>query len=48
MVYKFCSFIDQVMDYDCANDYLDLVAGWVLADMMDLKDFETKHLIKKV
>ena len=47
MVYKFCSFIDQIMDYDCANDYLDLVAVGIVADMMDLKDFETKHLIKK-
>ena len=45
MVYKFCQLIDEVMDYDYADYYLDLVALGMIADMMDLRDFETKHLI---
>ena len=45
MVYKFCQLIDEVMDYDYADHYLDLVALGMIADMMDLRDFETKHLI---
>ena len=45
MVYKFCQLIDEVMDYDQAGHYLDLVALGMIADMMDLRDFETKHLI---
>ena len=45
MVYKFCSYIDEIMDVDYANLFLDLVALGMVADMMDLRDFETKHLV---
>lgn len=45
MVYKFCQFIDDIMDVDYANELLDLVALGMIADMMDLRDFETKQLI---
>ena len=45
MVYKFCSYIDSLLNVDYANDYLDLVALGLIADMMDLRDFETRHLI---
>ena len=45
MVYKFCQFIDNIMDMDYANELLDLVALGMIADMMDLRDFETKQLI---
>ena len=45
MVYKFCCYLDNLMDTDHANDFLDLVALGLIADMMSLRDFETKHLI---
>lgn len=45
MVYKFCSYIDSLLNVDYANEYLDLVALGLIADMMDLRDFETRHLI---
>lgn len=45
MVYKFCQFFDNIMDTDYANYNLDLVALGMIADMMDMRDFETKHLI---
>ena len=45
VVYKFCSYIDILMKTNYANQYLDLVALGVIADMMDLRDFETRHLI---
>jgi len=45
VVYKFCSYIDTLMKTNYANQYLDLVALGVIADMMDLRDFETRHLI---
>ena len=45
MVYKFCSYIDELLNVDYANDFLDLVALGMIADMMDMRDFETKHLI---
>lgn len=45
MVYKFCQYIDSIMDTDYADNSLDLVALGMIADMMDLRDFETKQLI---
>lgn len=45
MVYKFCSYIDQLLKQTIADDYLDLVAVGMVGDMMDMRDFETKYLI---
>ena len=47
MVYKFCSYIDELLNVDYADLFLDLVALGLVADMMDLRDYETKHLITK-
>lgn len=45
MVYKFCSYIDSLLNVSYADDYLDLVALGLIADMMDLRDFETRRLV---
>lgn len=45
MAYKFCCYIDELMNTDYAEQYRDLVALGLIADMMDMRDFETKHLI---
>ena len=45
MVYKFCSYLDELLNNDYADQFLDLVALGMVADMMDLRDFETRHLI---
>ena len=45
MVYKFCARIDSFLNTSFAEDYRDLVALGLIADMMDLRDFETRHLI---
>ena len=47
MVYKFCSFIDARSESDYADQFLDLVALGLVADMMDLRDFETRHLVTR-
>lgn len=47
MVYKFCSYIDELKDSNYADDFIDLVATGLIADMMDLRDFETRFLITK-
>lgn len=47
MVYKFCSYLDQLLHVDYAAQYLDLVALGILADVMDLRDFETRYLVDK-
>ena len=46
MVYKFCCYLDQLLGVDHADKYLDFVALGMIADMMDLRYFETKHLIQ--
>ena len=47
MVYKFCSYIDELLNTDYADSFLDLVALGMVADMMDLRDYETRHLITR-
>lgn len=45
IVYKFCEKMDEVLKTSYAKDYLDLVALGMIADMMDLKDLETRFYI---
>lgn len=45
MVYKFCCYIDEIMNVNYAEQFLDLVALGLVGDMMDLRDFETRHLV---
>lgn len=45
IVYKFCCYLDSLMKTSYANDFIDLVALAAVADMVDLRDYETKHLV---
>ena len=45
IVYKFCSYIDELLGINNADQFLDLVALGIIADVMPMRDFETKHLI---
>ena len=47
IVYKFCQYIDSLLDETerGADLILDLVAIGMVADLMDLRDFETRALI---
>lgn len=45
VVYKFCCYFDSIMNTDYANNFLDLVAIGQVADMADLRPYETHHLI---
>ena len=47
MVYKFCSYIDELLNIDYADEMLDLVALGMVADMVSLRDIETKHLVMR-
>ena len=47
VVYQFCRFIDNKMQTNFADNYLDLVALGLTGDMMSLTSIETKHLINK-
>lgn len=48
VTWQFCRYLDENIFYtNYADKYLDLVAMGLCADMMSLRSFETKHLIKK-
>lgn len=47
IVWQFCKYMDGLMGVNYADNYLDLVALGMDADMMSLTSFETKHLINK-
>lgn len=46
VVYKFCCYIDSLMGTNYTIEFEDLAALGLIADMMDLKDFETHYLVK--
>lgn len=45
VVYKFCCYLDTLMNTDYASRYTDLVASALVADMMDLRSYETRRLV---
>lgn len=45
IVYQFCKVLDDLIHASYADDFLDLVALGMVADMMDLRALETKRLI---
>lgn len=47
MVYKFCSYLDKFFENKIADDYLDITALGIIADVMSLRDFETKRIVEK-
>lgn len=47
LVYKFCKYIDQLLQVNYADEYLDLVSLGLIADMMDTREYETQLLIQK-
>ena len=46
VTWQFCRLLDEMMSISRAEDYLDLVAIGLVGDMMDIRSFETCHLIK--
>ena len=47
IVYQFCRYLDKLLQINNADEYLDLVALGLCADMMSMTSIETKHLINK-
>jgi len=45
IVYKFLQAIDDEMWNDYSDDYLDMVALANISDVMDMREFETRHLV---
>ena len=46
VVYKYCCFIDKLMQTNYAIEYEDLASLSLIGDMMDGRDFETRFLIQ--
>lgn len=47
VVYKFLQSLDDELWVDFSSKYLDLVAVGNIADVMDLRELETRYLVKK-
>ena len=47
VTWQFCRYIDNILNVNYANNFLDLVALGNCGDMMSLRSFETKYLITK-
>ena len=47
IVYKFCSYLDSLLDTNYAKEILDLTAVGIIADMMDLRNYETHYIINQ-
>ena len=47
LVYKFCKYIDQLLQVDFADEFIDLVSLGLIADMMDTREYETQLLIQQ-
>ena len=47
ITWQFCRYLDSLINTNYAENYLDLVALGMDADMMSLTSLETKHLINK-
>ena len=47
VVWQFCRYIDSILNVNYADNFIDLVAFGLDADMMSLRSFETRYLITK-
>ena len=47
VTWQFCRYLDSILATNNADKLLDLVALGLIADMMPLTSFETKHLVLK-
>ena len=45
IVWKFCCYLDKVIDQNYAQQFLDLVALGLVGDVMDLRPYETRELV---
>ena len=46
MVLKFCEYIDSLLKVDYVHMYYDLAAFGIIADVMDLRNLETRYIVK--
>lgn len=47
IVYKMCQRIDELMQTEASKELLDLVATGLIADMIDIRNMETRYFIQE-
>lgn len=47
VVYKFCQALDEYLNVNYADNFLDLVALGIIADSADLRNLESRYLVLK-
>ena len=47
MVWKFCCYLDELLEKNVAYDFIDLAALGILGDMMSLRDYETVEIVRR-
>ena len=47
IVFKFCQYLDSLLGTKYAKEILDLTAVGIIADMMDLRNFETRYIVNQ-
>lgn len=47
VVYKFCCYLDSLLDIDYANNFIDLAAVGMIADIMDLSSYEVRYIVEQ-
>lgn len=45
VTWQFCRYLDELLELEIADEFLDLVAIGLIGDMMDIRSFETRYLI---
>ena len=46
MVLKFCQYIDKLLGINESDNFFDLAAFGIIADVMDLRNYETRYIVK--
>ena len=47
VVYKFCAYLDKLLDIDYSESFMDLAAVGIIADIMDLNSYEVRFIIEQ-
>lgn len=46
IVYKFCKYLDSILELNIADDFIDLAMLGIIADVMSLQNYETVQIIR--
>lgn len=47
VTWKFCKYLDVILETDFADDFTDLAATGIIADMMDMTNMENRYIVSE-